>query len=75
MGTHSVNLTNTIVKKFATEPPHKVLEQVPSVSKKTEGDKQSFSWLTQHQGTELPLGLLQWKRYFRFPDVAFKKTA
>ena len=30
--------------------------------KETEGDKQSFSWPTQHQGTELPLPLIQWAR-------------
>ena len=27
--------------------------------KETEGDKQSMSWPTQHQGTELPLPLIQ----------------
>ena len=30
--------------------------------KETEGDKQSFSWPTQHQGTELLLPLIQWAR-------------
>ena len=30
--------------------------------KETERDKQSLSWPTQHQGTELPLPLIQWAR-------------
>ena len=49
-------------KGKVTAPPHQAFTESTKYLKETEGDKQSLSWPTQHQGTELATPLIQWAR-------------